>query len=150
MLRAKATEPSPVVFVLEIEGRTILAFRASTHRQAQELGKEDWLQEDLKQMTAGHAPFWDGKAPIRVRRAQPEEAVRYAETKVENAAGDLPLVTLFGAMTSRMQAWPVFRVYSRRDDNRNICRNVLHIGSVDVQPCAAFRARAFRVTRSAG
>lgn len=94
MMQAKATAPSPAVFVLEIEGRTILAFKASTHRQAQELGKEDWLREDLKHMTAGHAPLWDGRARIKVRRAQPEEAVRYAEAKVENAAGDLPLVYL--------------------------------------------------------
>jgi len=48
-------------------------------------------------MTAGRAPLWDGKAPIKVRRAQPEEAVRYAEAKVEDAAGDLSLVYLSSA-----------------------------------------------------
>lgn len=94
MMQAKATAPPSAVFVLEIEGSAILAFKAATHRQAQELGKEDWLQEDLKRMTAGHRALWDGKAPIKVRRAQSEEAARYAEAKLENAAGDLPLVYL--------------------------------------------------------
>jgi hypothetical protein len=94
MMQTKGTAPPAAVFVLEIQGSAILAFKASTHRKAQELGKEGWLQEDLKHMTAGRAPLWDGKAPIKVRRAQPEEAVRYAEAKVENAAGDLPLVYL--------------------------------------------------------
>ena len=94
MMRTKATAASPAVFVLEIEGSAILAFKAATFRQANELGKEDWLQEDLKRMTAGHRPLWDGEAPIKVRRARPEEAARYAEAKVENAVGDLPLVYL--------------------------------------------------------
>ena len=94
MIQPKGTVPSPAVFVLEIEGSAILAFRASTFRQANELGKEGWLQADLKRMTAGHRPLWDGKAPIKVRRAQPEEAARYAEAKLENSAGDLPLVYL--------------------------------------------------------
>jgi hypothetical protein len=94
MTQAKAMVPPSAVFVLEIEGSAILAFKAATRRQAQELGKEDWLQMDLKQMTAGHRPFWDGKAPIKVRRAQSDEAARYAEARLQSAAGDLPLVYL--------------------------------------------------------
>ncbi len=94
MMQAKATAPAPSVFVLEIEGETILAFKALTFRQANELGKERWLQEDLKRMSVGHRPLWDGKVPIKVRRAQPAEAAQYVEAKAENAAGDLPLVYL--------------------------------------------------------
>ena len=93
MMQTKRTALSPAIFVLEIQGSTILAFKASTFRQANELGKEGWLQEDLKRMTVGHRPLWDGKAPIKIRRAQPEEAARYAEAKAENATG-LPLVYL--------------------------------------------------------
>jgi hypothetical protein len=91
---AKAEAPPPTVFVLEIDGQPVLAFRAATFRQARELGKEDWLQEDLKRMTIGHRPLWDGKSPIRVRRAKPAEEVYYVDAKTENAAGDLPLVYL--------------------------------------------------------
>jgi len=68
--------------------------QAATFRQARELGKEDWLQEDLKRMTIGHRPPWDGMSPIRVRRAEPAEEVYYVDAKTENAVGDLPLVYL--------------------------------------------------------
>jgi hypothetical protein len=86
--------PPPPVFVLEIDGQPILAFRAETFRQARELGKEDWLQEDLKRMTIGYRPLWDGKSPSSVRRAEPAEEAYYVEAKAEYAAGDLPLVYL--------------------------------------------------------
>jgi hypothetical protein len=94
MMQAKTETPPLPVFVLEIEGQPILAFRAATFRQARELGKEDWLQEDLKRMTIGYRPLWDGKSPIRVRRAEPAEEVYYVDAKAENAVGDLPLVYL--------------------------------------------------------
>jgi hypothetical protein len=94
MMPAKAETPPPTVFVLEIDGQPILAFRAATFRQARELGNEDWLQEDLKRMTIGHRPLWDGKSPIRVRRAEPAEEVHYVDAKTENAVGDFPLVYL--------------------------------------------------------
>jgi hypothetical protein len=80
--------------VLEIDGQPILAFKAATFRQARELGKEDWLQEDLKRMTIGHRPLWDGKSPIRVHRAERAEEVYYVDAKAENAMGNLPLVYL--------------------------------------------------------
>jgi hypothetical protein len=94
MMQAKTETPPLPVFVLEIEGQPILAFRAATFRQARELGKEDWLQEDLKRMTIGYRPLWDGKSPIRVRRAERAEEVYYVDAKAENAVGDLPLVYL--------------------------------------------------------
>jgi hypothetical protein len=90
----KTDAPPAPVFVLEIDGQPILAFKAATFRQARELGKEDWLQEDLKRMTIGHRPLWDGKSPIRVRRAEPAEEAYYVDAKAENAVGDLPLVYL--------------------------------------------------------
>jgi hypothetical protein len=65
MMPAKAEAPPPTVFVLEIDGQPILVFRAATFGQARELGKEDWLHEDLKRMTFGHRPLWDAKSPIR-------------------------------------------------------------------------------------
>jgi len=51
-------------------------------------------------------------------------------------------------MTSRMQTGPVLRVHFRRDDNRNVFRNLLDIGLVDVQPrVAVLRACALHVAR---
>jgi hypothetical protein len=109
IMSAKAETPPPTVFVLEIDGQPILAFRAATFRQARELGKEDWLQEDLKRMTFGHKPLWDGKSPIRVRRAEPAEEIYYVDAKTENAAGDLPLVYLIQRDDEMGTAGPVTR-----------------------------------------
>ena len=97
------------VFVLEIDGQPILAFRAATIRQARELGKEDWLQEDLKRMTIGCRPLWDGKSPIRVRRAEPAEEGYYVDAKAENAVGDLPLVYLVRRDDEANASGPVSR-----------------------------------------
>jgi len=109
MMPAKPEAPPPTVFVLEIDGQPILAFRAATFRQARELGKEDWLQEDLKRMMIGHRPLWDGKAPISVRRAEPAEEVYYVDAKTEDAAGDLPLVYLVRRDDEMDTAGPVTR-----------------------------------------
>lgn len=85
---------TPALFVLEVAGEPILAFRAATFRQAKELGKEDWLQADLKRMRVGYWPLWDGKSPLQVRRAGPAEEVYYVDAKAENAGDYLPLVYL--------------------------------------------------------
>ena len=37
-------------------------------------------------MTIGYRPLWDGRSPIRVRRAEPGEEVYYINAKAENAA----------------------------------------------------------------
>ena len=109
MMPVKAEAPPLPVFVLEIDGQPILAFRAATFRQARELGKERWLQEDLKRMMIGHRPLWDGKSPIMVRRAEPAEEVYYVDAKTENAAGDLPLVYLIQRDDEMCTAGPVTR-----------------------------------------
>jgi hypothetical protein len=109
MMRAKAETPPLAVFVLEIDGQPILAFRAAAFREARELGKEDWLQEDLKRMTIGCRPLWDGKSPIRVRRAEPAEEGYYVDAKAENAVGDLPLVYLVRRDDEANASGPVSR-----------------------------------------
>jgi hypothetical protein len=109
MMQAKAETPPLAVFVLEIDGQPILAFRAAAFREARELGKEDWLQEDLKRMTIGCRPLWDGKSPIRVRRAEPAEEGYYVDAKAENAVGDLPLVYLVRRDDEANASGPVSR-----------------------------------------
>lgn len=109
IVSAKAVAPPQTVFVLEIDGRPILAFRAATFRQAKELGKEDWLQDDLKRMMIGHRPLWDGKSPIRMRRAKPAEELYYVDAKAENASEDLSLVYLVKCDDERNTAGPVTR-----------------------------------------
>ena len=109
MMQAKAETRPLAVFVLEIDGQPILAFRAAAFREARELGKEDWLQEDLKRMTIGCRPLWDGKSPIKVRRAEPAEEGYYVDAKAENAVGDLPLVYLVRRDDEANASGPVSR-----------------------------------------
>ena len=84
------------VFVLVIDGAPILAFQARTMSEAQQLGREAWLLEDLKRLTSDHLPLWDGKAPIRTRSAQPDEAARYhrGQREAPQSDGELALVFL--------------------------------------------------------
>lgn len=84
------------VFVLVIDGAPILAFQARSMSEAQQLGRELWLLEDLKRVTSDRIALWDGKAPIRTRSAQPDEAARYHRGQLEapQSDGELPLVFL--------------------------------------------------------
>jgi hypothetical protein len=65
MMPAITEAPPMAVFVLEVDGQPILAFRAATFDQAGVFGKEDWVQANLKRMTVGYRPLWDGKSPIQ-------------------------------------------------------------------------------------
>ncbi len=106
---AKNDWSPPAVFVLEIDGQPILAFGAATFREARDLGKENWLRKDLKRMTIGHCPLWDGKSPIGLRRAEPAEEAYYVEAIAEHAVGDLPLVYLVRLDDEADKSSPVTR-----------------------------------------
>ena len=84
------------VFVLVIDDVPILAFQARSMSEALELAREAWLIDDLKHLTSDRVPLWDGKAPIRTRSAQPDEAARYQRGQIEapQSEGELPLVFL--------------------------------------------------------
>jgi hypothetical protein len=58
--------PKPVVFVLEINNRPVLAFEAVSGRDAKTLIHEAWLHDDLKRLRSNGEPLWDGKAKLRV------------------------------------------------------------------------------------
>ena len=75
------------VYVLEIGGEPVLAFAASSHREAQSLLREEWLRSDLRDLRAGGKPVWDGAVKLTVRHASAEEAERYA-AGVKDAPGD--------------------------------------------------------------
>ena len=70
--------PSEKVYVLEIGGAPILAFAATSHREAQSLLREEWLKSDLRDIRVGGKPVWDGATKLTIRHAGVEEAERYA------------------------------------------------------------------------
>ena len=79
VLSAAAGTGAPMdrVFILEIDGRPVLAFVATTLREALELGREDWLRNDLRVLKSGGKPLWDVTAKIGVRGAKSDEVAAY-------------------------------------------------------------------------
>lgn len=70
--------PSEKVYVIESGGIVILAFAATSHREAQSLLREEWLKSDLRALRAGGKPVWDGATKLTIRHAGVEEAERYS------------------------------------------------------------------------
>ena len=85
--------PAVRVFVLETNGKAILAFEAVTMREAMELGRETWLRNELQQLTSNDAPVWDSKAPIKTRTASPQEAESFKRAAKDDT-DDLSIVYL--------------------------------------------------------
>jgi hypothetical protein len=84
----------PTVFVLEIDQRPILAFEATSAREAQELAKEDWLLADLKRLRSNGEPLWNGKTRLRIGPAVGEQ-VAEVKSKIESATDDGELAIVY-------------------------------------------------------
>ena len=97
----KSSGPNDRVFVLEIGGKPILAFVATTLREAMELSRESWLRDDFRVIESGGDPVWDGKAKITVRSAEPDEVSEYKgrtdELALADELGMLYLIELDGS-----------------------------------------------------
>ena len=61
------------LYVMEIEGRAVIAFPAENERKADELAKSDLLLKSLTALKPNRRPIWDGKGDISVRSAQADE-----------------------------------------------------------------------------
>ena len=88
--------PIAAVYTVEIDGKPVVSFEAKNHREAQELLKEDWFQDDLTILTADGRVLWDGKAPLRARAATEAEGERYRDIAAEadEESGDILLAFL--------------------------------------------------------
>jgi predicted metal-dependent phosphoesterase TrpH len=81
------------IYILEIEGKPVLAFPAHSFREAQSLLKEDWLLDDLRALKSHGTAVWDGKNKPVVRNADVAEGERFAQESKGNT-DDLPIVYL--------------------------------------------------------
>jgi hypothetical protein len=61
-------------FVLETDGRALLAFSAGNIEQARALCAEEWFVEELASYRSQGHPIWDGSAALRIRCASASEA----------------------------------------------------------------------------
>jgi len=62
------------IFTIEIGDTPTLMFEAQNMREAQELCREQWLNDDLAEAKSAGAPLWDGAAELRARMARPDES----------------------------------------------------------------------------
>jgi hypothetical protein len=91
-----ATPSYSRVFVLCANNNPILAFSAGNHREAQELCKEPWLQEDLRVLASNGEPLIGPGSKLTVRPASTQEAAVYQQGFAAARTDDLALVYLVG------------------------------------------------------
>lgn len=71
------------MFTLEIEG-TAVAVINSDEASAKDLFTCDGFKEDIKTMTSGGKPLWDGKADLKVRAASEDEIEVFEDALAED------------------------------------------------------------------
>jgi hypothetical protein len=76
-------------FVLEIDGRAVLALIGDGIEQAKELCSQAWFREELGCYRSRGNPIWDGEAKLSLRRASLREAAELeAALRSERARGE--------------------------------------------------------------
>ncbi|WP_315834661.1 hypothetical protein [Bradyrhizobium prioriisuperbiae] len=85
---------APKLFVLEIDQKPILAFEAHSACEARELQGESWLLDELRRLTSGGVPLWNGRAKLRVGPADGDTVDELQATLRNRASPDLPIAYL--------------------------------------------------------
>lgn len=75
--------PAQSVFAMDIDGKPVVAFEARSLREASELCRESWLQDDLALLTSNGIPLYAAGAKMKVRAASQDEAQTYRDAEVE-------------------------------------------------------------------
>lgn len=84
------------VYVLDIDGRPVIAFPAVSGTDARQLTKEVWLKEDLLELKSDGSPLWSLGCAMSIRLASGEEnaAFQTGEKQAAAEADELKLVYL--------------------------------------------------------
>jgi len=61
------------IYVIEIDGRSIAAFRADTRAHADVRMRDRAFRDDLMVLATGGRPLWNGLADMQIRHALPAE-----------------------------------------------------------------------------
>jgi len=65
------------VYVADIKGRGVAAFRADSGADAERLVHDRVFRDDLMALASGGLPLWDGVSDIQVRQARPDEEAKW-------------------------------------------------------------------------
>src|SRR4051794_3035222 len=81
----KPQQPSRV-YVITANGRALVAFEATSRREASELCKEEWFRAELSSLRSESLKIWNGEDSLAVRAAEPAEILDFQKAQV--AIGD--------------------------------------------------------------
>jgi hypothetical protein len=90
------------VYVAEIEGKGVAAFRAENGLDAERRARDRILRDDLMALATAGRPLWDGVTQILVRQARPDEEARWRASHAK--------AIRHGNIDADEDAWIVFLV----------------------------------------
>ena len=73
-------------FVLDIDGRPLLALSSSSIECARAMCSEAWFIEELASYRSAGRPIWNGEAEMRVRLANTDEATKLEIARMQERA----------------------------------------------------------------
>jgi hypothetical protein len=82
------------IFTLDIGGKPTLAFEARNLRESCELGREQWLRDDIMRLKSHGTALWDGKAVLKSRYATDTEKAVFLESAGEPPPDEMVLAYL--------------------------------------------------------
>ena len=85
----KPNKQTERIFVIEADGRPLVAFEAFSRREADELRKEQWFQDELLTLRSNNEVIWNGIAPLAARNAKPNEIATFQNAKAATNRRDV-------------------------------------------------------------
>jgi hypothetical protein len=79
-----------IVFVIEINGTSILAFNADSHLEAEQHAMSPEIRSDLMVYETADGPIWNGRDEIVVREALPDQRARWLFFHASSEQPDTP------------------------------------------------------------
>lgn len=79
-----------MIFTVEIDGKPVLAFEASSEPEARALIELDEFRGDLTLVRSNGAPVFDGASKLIARQASDDEADTYRYASKVNSAEEAP------------------------------------------------------------
>jgi hypothetical protein len=79
-----------IVFVIEINGRAILAFDADSQIEAEQLAMSPKIRSDLMVYETADGPIWNGQDEIVVREALPDERASWLSIRANSEPPGVP------------------------------------------------------------
>src|ERR1700722_14537187 len=101
----EVNDKSTLIFVIEINGKSVLAFNADRRIDAERKAQSPMLRSDLMVFKTADGPIWSSEDTIEVREALPVERENWlfvrAHTAPASGENDLTLQTYLSISSTR-------------------------------------------------